>query len=1132
MSIRNIHGTDCFEVEAARRIPCITMAIMVGAIEAYHITIPFHLPMLRLLKDVTTIMGIMVIMQGPQGGSYEARYDQGFVRQDYRSYDGPSMYTTSGCSRNVDQYHNNSNDFSCSYNSPPRHFSASSDGFSNDVFSPIESYDHVIADDMRSSRENLSALHRSRSCSDFDISDDEERRPSTVNPRATPTIENTERRKHYPLAQIPIPTFSEFKRKSEVKTREISDGKLETPVVKMQHSTPSEEGRDFKTKTREKLRSTDFLTTSRHAPKGESDSLQDVRAASSDSNTDKSNDYYSHNDIIHNLMLKYGLYERSGRRKDAVKTDVDSSSKTESSLELRRKRDSAENTERTEKQETLYKQPSVSTGRDAGRRTTRRSPRSERRQTSAIVQQHNVDAPKLTRKSKSTLSPGSLSDVTEDLNNNTKATDVKEQLSSASSPSLGAKQARHRTASRTDLLSIADVYRTVPKQVAVTAHQSDPPINTSESVAMDPEKSPGIHKASKTLWAAAKVKLKLGKSPTNSPFLKRKDKGQLSNDKKDEDTNADKKSNKNETSLKTGMKDVGRAVSPSFFGKGKRSPSIVKDLVDDDNPRKMSLETSPQGQLQKGGLHTSLLSIASSFYSTDNELDDSCSWHSDGNDTERSASSRRRWESFHSNISADSGSAHMYDFENDSLGMEDHFDDNEKDSENRKKSDSEIERTDSGIGGDIGCHKQSWEDIVLKSSKRWSIVAASAKHWQDVAKKNKMAKEVRRKSNPTPVITEDMVECLDCQKYFVPEMEKNDQTTETSSKSDTTICPKCCERRVERKEAIIELVQTEINYANDLQILKEEFYSPLQSGGILQPDHLAEIFLNLQELVEVSTKFSSRLQKALEVSVSKGNEEFSQVNVGSIFLESVDFFQSYEIYCTKQNSSSLLLESLQKKNELLKIFLNVTCRENPKCRKMDLNSFLLAPVQRIMKYPLLLSRIRKATPRRNPDREKLMQAQRKIEEQLNRINSLNSTVESRQRRYRSSGHLGRSDSTLDQLQMKKMASEILNWAMGEMYLLMHGVFEVVIHEFVSSGGWSRRGSKRTVDVFMLFCVSGLSEPKIIDSDEDNAVEEPLFPSEADATNAALVMLRKKMNGKYTLFKEPLSLDSCVVCRDS
>lgn len=37
---------------------------------------------------------------------------------------------------------------------------------------------------------------------------------------------------------------------------------------------------------------------------------------------------------------------------------------------------------------------------------------------------------------------------------------------------------------------------------------------------------------------------------------------------------------------------------------------------------------------------------------------------------------------------------------------------------------------------------------------------------------------------------------------------------------------------------------------------------------------------------------------------------------------------------------------------ILILFLQVTCRENPKCRKMDLNSFLLAPVQRIMKYEL------------------------------------------------------------------------------------------------------------------------------------------------------------------------------------
>ena len=48
------------------------------------------------------------------------------------------------------------------------------------------------------------------------------------------------------------------------------------------------------------------------------------------------------------------------------------------------------------------------------------------------------------------------------------------------------------------------------------------------------------------------------------------------------------------------------------------------------------------------------------------------------------------------------------------------------------------------------------------------------------------------------------------------------QQNENASKSDL-ICSKCRARHVERKEAIIELVQTETNYSNDLLVLKEVF---------------------------------------------------------------------------------------------------------------------------------------------------------------------------------------------------------------------------------------------------------------------------------------------------------------------
>lgn len=55
-------------------------------------------------------------------------------------------------------------------------------------------------------------------------------------------------------------------------------------------------------------------------------------------------------------------------------------------------------------------------------------------------------------------------------------------------------------------------------------------------------------------------------------------------------------------------------------------------------------------------------------------------------------------------------------------------------------------------------------------------------------------------------------------KYYVPPKEEDKGEVDAN---EPEICGKCKDRKVERKEAIIELVQTEINYGNDLQILKE-----------------------------------------------------------------------------------------------------------------------------------------------------------------------------------------------------------------------------------------------------------------------------------------------------------------------
>lgn len=73
-----------------------------------------------------------------------------------------------------------------------------------------------------------------------------------------------------------------------------------------------------------------------------------------------------------------------------------------------------------------------------------------------------------------------------------------------------------------------------------------------------------------------------------------------------------------------------------------------------------------------------------------------------------------------------------------------------------------MERTDSGVGGDMGQSplRRSWEEIVMKSSEHWSVVAASARHWQELARRRKANEDETtsaRKRSSVHSITEDMV---------------------------------------------------------------------------------------------------------------------------------------------------------------------------------------------------------------------------------------------------------------------------------------------------------------------------------------------------------------------------------------
>ena len=110
------------------------------------------------------------------------------------------------------------------------------------------------------------------------------------------------------------------------------------------------------------------------------------------------------------------------------------------------------------------------------------------------------------------------------------------------------------------------------------------------------------------------------------------------------------------------------------------------------------------------------------------------------------------------------------------------------------------------------------------------------------------------------------------------------------------------------------------------------------------------------------------------------------------FLQSCMFAFSQALSQSQTRSTTLLFD--------LSIYHTSLTRYNLKSAARNKKSYGL-----YFRYPLLLSRICKATPRRNQDREKLKMAQRRIEEQLNKINAVSEQTEACDMIYSSSHQL-------------------------------------------------------------------------------------------------------------------------------
>ncbi|KAG6334877.1 hypothetical protein ID866_4218 [Astraeus odoratus] len=156
--------------------------------------------------------------------------------------------------------------------------------------------------------------------------------------------------------------------------------------------------------------------------------------------------------------------------------------------------------------------------------------------------------------------------------------------------------------------------------------------------------------------------------------------------------------------------------------------------------------------------------------------------------------------------------------------------------------------------------------------------------------------------------------------------------------------------KVERKrqEAIFELISTEADYVRDLQLVVELFYSRLTNT--LGEALTSVIFCNIEDILLTNTTFLSALEER------QRDSRLYIDSIGDLLEAHMPNMRVYLDYCANQATAGKVLQSRRNSNPDLAAILQ-RLREDPTARNLDLSSYLLAPMQRLTRYPLLVKQI-------------------------------------------------------------------------------------------------------------------------------------------------------------------------------
>ena len=188
--------------------------------------------------------------------------------------------------------------------------------------------------------------------------------------------------------------------------------------------------------------------------------------------------------------------------------------------------------------------------------------------------------------------------------------------------------------------------------------------------------------------------------------------------------------------------------------------------------------------------------------------------------------------------------------------------------------------------------------------------------------------------------------------------------------------------QIRRMRILQEILNTEKDYV-DVLLLMMRIQVHLVENSCLSLEENKLLFSNVSDLLPIHQNLVKILDERY---MSCSDNECWNVSIGDIFVELAQSLSIYAEYINNQDTQGSTVEACAHRKNFVKALTDIPEFDDKKVVLNQLRSYLIAPIQRICKYPLLLRELLQATEDSHSDQQKLQTALQCIQEATMEVN--------------------------------------------------------------------------------------------------------------------------------------------------